>query len=112
MATPLASPPPPIGTSHGRQVGQVLDELEADRPLARDDPVVVERRDDRQAAFGGDRLGHLPPLLARVADDDDLGAVGRDPFALDRRRVGRHDDDGRGAEQPGGAGDALGVVAR
>ena len=47
-----------------------------------------------------------------VADDDDLGAVGRDPFALDRRRVGRHDDDGRGAEQAGGAGDALGVVAR
>ena len=45
-------------------------------------------------------------------DDDDLGAVGLDPRPLERRRVRRHDDDRRRAEQPGGAGDALGVVAR
>ena len=32
-------------------------------------------------------------LVAGRADDDDLGAVRRDALALDRRRVGRHDDD-------------------
>ena len=33
-----------------RQVRQVLDDLEPDRSLAGDDPVVVEGRDDREAA--------------------------------------------------------------
>ena len=37
---------------HRRQVRQVLDDLEPDRPLAGDDPVVVERRDDRRTRAG------------------------------------------------------------
>ena len=68
-----------------REVRQVLHDLEPDRPLAGDDPVVVERRDDRQAASRGDLLGDLLALVAGRPDDDDLGAVGGDPFALDRR---------------------------
>src|SRR6187549_2832291 len=40
-----------------REVRQVLRDLEPDRPLAGDDPVVVERRDDRQATSSGDLLG-------------------------------------------------------
>ena len=68
-----------------REVGQVLDDLEPDRALAGDDPVVVEGRDDRQPALGGDRLGDPLALVAGGPDDDDLGAVGRDPVALDAR---------------------------
>ena len=40
-----------------REVRQVLDDLEADRALAGDDPVVVERRDDRQARARPRALG-------------------------------------------------------
>ena len=36
----------------GGEIGQVLDDLETDGALAGDDPVVVVRRDDRQAALG------------------------------------------------------------
>ena len=83
----------------GRQVGQRLGDLEPDGALAGDDPVVVVGRDDRQAALGRDRFGDLLPLVARCPDRDDLGAVGGDPVALDRRRIGGHDDDRRDAEQ-------------
>ena len=95
-----------------RDVRQVLDELEADRPLAGDDPIVVEGRDDLEPALGGELLGHPLALVAGRADDDDLGAIGRHPFALDRRRVGRHHDDRRRTEQARRSSDALGMVAR
>ena len=65
--------------------GQVLDDLEPDRTLAGDDPVVVVRRDDRQAAPGGELLGDTLPLLAGGSDEEDLGAIGRDPITLDGR---------------------------
>ena len=92
VATPLASPPPPTGTSTRPVVGRSSDDLEPDRALAGDDPVVVERRDDRQTALRGDRLRACLALVGRGPDDDDLGAVGRHALALDRRRVVRHDD--------------------
>ena len=81
---PAASPPPPIGTRTAARSGSVLGDLEPDRALAGDDPVVVVRRDDRQAALRGDLLRDGLALVAGRADDDDLGAVGRDPLALDR----------------------------
>ena len=110
-ATPLASPPPPIGTRTAARSGR-SSTISSPTSLAGDDPVVVVRRDDRQPALGGDLLGDLLALVAGGPDDDDLGAVGLDAFALDRRGVGRHHDDGRGAEQSGRPRDALGVVAR
>ena len=68
-------------------------------------------RDDRQTALRGDAIGDPLALVARGPDDDDLGAIGHDALALDRRCVDGHDDDGRDAEHPRGAGHALGVVA-
>ena len=64
-----------------------------------------------ETALGRDLLGDLLALVARRPDGHDLRAVRRDPIALDGRRVGGHDDHGRDPEQPGRAGDALGVVA-
>ena len=94
------------------QVRQVLRDLEPDGSLAGDDPVVVERRDDRQPTLRGDLLGDPLPFVAGSADHDDLGAVGGHAVALHRRRIGWHHDHGRGAQQARGASDALGVIAR
>ena len=66
-------------------VGQVLGDLEPDGALPGDDAVVVVRRDDRETPFRGDRLGPLAAFVRGRPDRDDLGAVGRDPLALDRR---------------------------
>ena len=110
-ATPLESPPPPIGIEDAGQLGQVLDDLEATRALAGDHPVVVVRRDNRQTSLDGDRLYPEAALFGGQSDDDDLGASAA-TRSLDRRGVIGHDHDCRGAEQPGRPGDALGVVAR
>ena len=104
-------PAPADGYEDGRGVREVLDDLEPDRTLTGDDAVVVVRRDDRQAAPGGELFGDTPPLLAGGADDEDLGAIGSDPIALDARRVGGHDDDGGRPEQSRGPSNSLCVVA-
>ena len=112
VATPLASPPPPIGTRTAARSG---------RSSTISSPTVPWPAMIRSSSNGGmmarprraaSRLGDPLAFVAGGPDDDDLGAVGLDPVALDRRRVGRHDDDGRGAQQSRGPGHALGVVAR
>ena len=95
-----------------REVRKVLDQFEPDGALARDDPIVVVGRDDRQPPLGGDRLGDLLSLVARGPDDDDLRTIRGHALALDRRRVRRHDDDSRRAEQASGTRHALGMIAR
>ena len=95
---------------HARQVRQVLGDLQAARPLAGDDPIVVVRGDDGEPALGGDPLRGHPPLLARRPDHHDLGTVRLDARPLHGRRIAGHDDDGRRAEQPRGARHALCVV--
>src|SRR5690606_16601822 len=55
-------------------VGRVLEDLEADRALARDDVRVVERVDEREAVLAAQRLA----LLERLEDgavEGDVGAV-------------------------------------
>ena len=94
------------------QIRQVLCNFQPDGPLSGDDPVVVERRDDREASPRGDLLGDALAFVARGPDDDDLGAIERHALALDRGGIGRHHDDRRRSEQPRGPRDALGVVAR
>ena len=55
-ATAAATPGEPAAADRhedGLDVRQLLDDLEAARALAGDDPIVVIRRDDVQAALGG-----------------------------------------------------------
>ena len=82
----------------GREVRQVLDELEPDRPW----PAMIRSSSKGgmivETALGGELRRPLA-LVAGRADDHDLGAVGRDPVALDRRGVRGHHDDGRRPEQ-------------
>ena len=118
LATPDANPPPPMGTSTVKgvdavaQVGELLHDLQAARALARDDARVVVGGDEHQTALARQRLRDLHPFIARWPDPDDLRAVRADARHLDRRSIRGHDDDGRDAQQAGGARHALGVVAR
>ena len=93
-------------------VGQVLDDLQADRALAGDRDRVVERVDERQAARIADAL-HLRPGLGRVGPvEDHLRAVAAAGIHLGADRRGRHDDGGSHADDPGGHGHRGRVVAR
>ena len=94
VATPLANPPPPIGTRTTATSG---------RSSAISSPTVPWPAMIRSSSNGGmiasprsrgDRLGDPLSLVAGGADHDDLGAVGGHPVALDGRRVPGHDDDG------------------
>ena len=65
-----------------------------------------------EPTLGRDPLGDDPALVRGGPDDDDLGAIRLHARELDRGRIGRHDDDRRDTEQPGGARDPLRVVPR
>ena len=92
-------------------VRQLLHDLQSAGALPGDDPVVVEWRDHGQAALAREPLGDLLTLVARRPDHDDLRAILLDPSSLDRRGVGRHDDDCVDAEQASGARHPLRVIS-
>ena len=111
-ATPLASPPPPIGTRTAATSG---------RSSAISSPTVPWPAMIRSSSYGGMIARPRAAAISSatcwrssldVPTTTTCGAVGLDPGPLQGRRIGRHDDDRRRAEEPRGAGDALGVVAR
>ena len=111
-AIPDARPPPPIGNDDRLQLGQLVDELEADRPLAGDDVVILERMDERRAGLldVGDRSrdrvleGRSGQLGAR--------AVVARRLDLRHRRLGGHEDRRLDPGLARGPRDRLAVVAR
>ena len=68
-----------------RDIRQFLGDLESDRALPGDDAVVVVGRDDGETPFRGDRLGPFAAFFRGRPHGDDLGSVGGDALALDRR---------------------------
>ena len=100
---PAVSPPPGGGYHHdvGFQAErvQIVDDLAAGRALAGDDQRVVVGRDQCGAALSRDRLGNRLAVFARAIVKHDLGAERRGAFALGARRIARHDNDARHAEQ-------------
>ncbi len=81
------------GHEHGRDVGPLIEDLEAGRALAGDDPRVVERRHHGESALGGFGLGARAAIRRRRAREDHLRAERPRPVDLDLRRRRRHDDD-------------------
>src|SRR5690606_19056292 len=101
----------PDGHDDDVRVGCVLEDLEADGALARDDGRVVERVDEREAALAAQRLA----LLERLEDgavEDDVGAVGAARVDLRARGVRRHHDRAGDALATRAVRERLRVVAR
>ena len=90
----------------------LLDDLQAGRALAGQDPGMVVGRHDRGAGLLGDAHADLFAAVLDAVVQHDLGARGLGVGDLERGRVGRHDDGGLHAHQARGLGEALRVVAR
>jgi len=94
---------------HGRDVGQIVRDLQADGALPRDDVRVVEWRDQHASGQRHHLVGDLLPL-ARAAQHH-LGAVAAGRRHLHARSFLGHHDVSRDAEHRGRVRDGLGVVA-
>ena len=112
VAQPAMSPPPPTGTSNASSVLDVVEQLERDRALPGHHQGIVERVHEHHAALGGEFVDELLAILAVALVLDDLGAVALGGGALERRRVGGHEDDRARAAQARRQRHRLGVVAR
>ena len=99
------------GDDDRADLGALLDDLEADRPLAGHDVRVVEGVDEDGAGplRVGESLGH--GVLHAAAGQHDLCAVAAGGLDLRQRGALGHDHGGRAAEQAGRERDALGMVA-
>ena len=111
-AQPAIRPPPPTGTTSVSSSRHVLQHLQRDRALARDDARIVVGMDEDELARR--RPGDAPrwPASASVSPCSTTArAVPARVLDLGVGREGRHDDGGRDAEPAGVIGHALGVVA-
>jgi hypothetical protein len=107
----VSSPAAPHRNHHRLRVGNLLDELEPDRPLSRDHDGVLEGVDERRARLVDVRLRGGEGVLEALAAHDQLGAVGAAGLDLRHRRVLRHVDAGGNPRLPRGPGNGLAVVA-
>ena len=74
-ATPAIRPPPPMPSNDGVEVGDRVEQLEAERALADDDVAVVERVDEHRAGALGELGGQAQRRLDGRALEHDVGAV-------------------------------------
>ena len=108
---PASSPPPPVRHHDGAHVGHLLEDLQADGPLAGHDVGVVERVDQHRTGSSenaGPRPGPRRPSCPRTGPRRRSRGVACD---LGHRRVLRHEHRRSAPEHRGREGDALGVVA-
>ena len=112
-ATPEIRPAAADADDHDIEVGQVLEQLEADRPVPGDDRRIVERVDELEALGVADPL-QLGERLADVgAVEDDPRPVAEAGLDLRAHGAGRHDDRHRDAGRAPGPGVGLpGVPGR
>jgi hypothetical protein len=97
---------------HGLRLRHLLGELEADRPLAGDNRLVLERMDKGRPGLVDEALHLGERLLDRLADHAHVGAVALRRLDLRHRRVLRDEDRGVQAGLARGPGDRLRVVPR
>ena len=89
----------------------LFEQLDGRRALAGDDVGVIVGRNHDEAALVRDAAAQRFAIVALAVVEDDLAAVSFGRLALDRRGVGRHDDDARDVEQLPGERDRLRVIA-
>ena len=90
----------------------VLEQLACGRSLPGDDVGVIVRRYKRQAALPGQAAADLLAVLSRSIVCHHFAAIGFSRAALDRRRIGRHDDHARDVEELTRQRHGLRVIAR
>jgi len=96
---------------HFGNVGDLVEQFEAESALPGDDRVVVERGHEDAALATGDGLCLGAGIIERGAVDDDAGAKCAGGVDLgEGRRLGHDNGDGNAAGRAG-EGDPLGVVA-
>ena len=99
------------GDDDSFDVGDLLEQFEADGALAADDLGVVEGMDEGAALFDAAAHGLFAGFVVAGAVEDDFGSVGAGGGDLDLRRGEGHDDLGADAALRGVKGDALGMIA-
>ena len=90
---------------------EILDDLAAGGALAGDDQRVVIGRHQNGAASRGDFAGDRFAVVACAIVEHDFGAERRGALAFGARRVARHHDHARHAEEPCRGRNALGMIA-
>ena len=100
------------GVERGIAAGGLLRQLQPDRALAGHDQGVVVGADQHGAGARGDLAADGLAVVGGAVVGDHLGAERARAVELGARRVGRHHDRGRHAQELGGHGHALGMVAR
>ena len=110
-AMPLISPPPPTATSTVSRSGASSSHSSADRALARDGRLGVERMDAQRAGLGDIAVAGLLRVGVAGAADHHLGAVRADDRDLRGARDLRHEDARLDAELPRRIGDRRAVIA-
>ena len=104
-------PAAPERNDDTRQVGDVLDQFEAERALPGDHCRVVEGMAERHAVLGRPSARRGEGLVERGAVLDDVGAVGPAGLDLGDRCARGHEDLARHPEVPGSERQRLGVVS-
>ena len=92
-------------------IGHLIQDLQPDGTLTRDDIGIVEGMGKGIALFPGKALRFPGGVVIDSRDQDDLGAVAPCRLHLQDGCALRHTDDRLDPETGGGQGDALGVVA-
>ncbi len=111
VATPEASPPPPIASTTVSTSGTWSRISRPSVPLPRHDVGVVEGGDEHRPVLGGPRLRRLVRLVEDVARELHVGAVVARRLELRERGPDGHEDRRPDAELAGRERDALCVVA-
>ena len=92
-------------------LGQLLQDLQANGALAGHDIVIVEGMGKGVAVLGGQAGGLAGSVVVHTGDQNDLSAVLLGGLHLADGGAGGHADDGLDAKLGGGESDALGMVA-
>src|SRR6201998_1527470 len=95
----------------GFKVWMLLEKFEADRALASDDSVVIERVDEGHASFLAAPDSLFAGFVVVGAVQNDFSAIAARGRDFDERRGQRHDDQGADSEFAGVVGNTLGVVS-
>ena len=112
IEVPANRPPPPTQTTIASRSGTSSKQFKRRRALTRDDPFMIERRDEDRSGLFRKPPRHGFTIILQTIVEDDLRAIVLRRFQLCRRSICRHCDLRAHAEFTSGDRDRLGMIAR